>query len=158
MVKEIKRNSSIELLKVLAIILIIVNHCVQTIGTLDNDYVQAAFGIDIVHSSSTLSVVVLSFLRYFGGIGNSVFFIASFWFLVDNNNVRIKKVISLWLDVFLVSILILVVSSFFYQYPPILIIRSCFPTLFNNNWFITCYLLIYLAHPGLNMIINELVN
>jgi len=36
------------------------------------------------------------------------------------------------------------------------IIRSIFPTIFLNNWFITAYLLLYLLHPLFNIIIEKL--
>lgn len=36
------------------------------------------------------------------------------------------------------------------------VIKQLFPITFANNWYITCYLLLYAIHPTLNMIINQL--
>lgn len=37
-----------------------------------------------------------------------------------------------------------------------LLLKSLFPTTFANNWYITCYLIFYLIHPYLNLIINQM--
>lgn len=37
-----------------------------------------------------------------------------------------------------------------------LTLQSIFPTIFGNNWYITCYILFYLIFPYLNIIINNL--
>lgn len=36
-----------------------------------------------------------------------------------------------------------------------ILIKSIFPTMFANNWYMTCYLLFYPIHPLLNRLINQ---
>lgn len=60
------------------------------------------------------------------------------------------------MDCFLISIVwmgLLLVLGF--RFPAETLIRQFFPTLFGNNWYITCYLLLYLIHPVLNLIIRQ---
>ena len=75
-----KRNSSIELLKVFAIIIIIISHSVPYGASYSN---YDGF-IDINVASSNINVVLLAIIRYFGQIGNAIFIICSSWFLVDS--------------------------------------------------------------------------
>ena len=37
-----------------------------------------------------------------------------------------------------------------------LVTKCFFPTLYSNNWFTTCYILLYMNHPYLNIIINNI--
>ena len=35
------------------------------------------------------------------------------------------------------------------------VIKSFFPTTFANNWFITCYLMLYAIHPAINLALEK---
>ena len=155
----INRESSIELLKIIAIFVIIVSHVVQALGTdygsnTYNDYV-----IVLENSSTDITTLILNLLRYFGGIGNNIFFICTAWFMIDREPRSKKKILSLILDVWAISVIMLIfvfslrkgdIDGKLYC-----IISSLFPVTFGNNWYISCYILFCLVHPYLNLIIRN---
>lgn len=147
---NLERASSIELLKILAILLIVISHVVQTLGDLGAD-----FGINLAANTWDFQSLTLSALRYSGCLGNTVFFICSAWFLLDSKGFKPKKFFQMLLDIWLVSVLILVVVFFLKSGNLHVkeIIKSFFPTFFANNWYMTSYLLFYAFHPYLNKII-----
>lgn len=141
------RNSSIEAAKVAAIIMIVISHCVP----LDSgDF----FGI--ANATRDMDVFFSLLCRNLGQIGNDIFLISSVWFLTECDEIRSKKILSIMMDCFLISLtwmgLFLVMG---YRFPAQVLIRQFFPVLFGNNWYITCYLLLYLIHPVLNIIIRQ---
>lgn len=143
-----KRNSSIELLKVFAIILIIINHCVQTVQIVNN--------IEGV-ASNILNLIILNILRISGQIGNVIFIICSSYYLLDSNKIKLNKLITIILDTFIISIIWLI--PFLFINIPISttdIIKQFAPITFKNNWFISCYIIIYLIHPLINIICDKL--
>ena len=153
-----RRNSSIELLKVVGIILIVISHVVQTLHS-NNDYVIANdYILDISMATRNIQQLILTILRYSGVLGNSIFFICSAWFLLDNDKVDKKKILHMLIDVWVISITILIavytIRSGNLEIK--LIIQQILPTTFENNWYITCYLLFYPLHPFLNWLIKSM--
>ena len=60
-------------------------------------------------------------------------------------------------DIWVISIICLVVVSICQgSFRGSLIIRSLFPTAFSNNWYLTCYILFFVIHPFLNMVIEKM--
>lgn len=152
-----KRNSNIEFLKILAIVLIVINHSVQTVTILNPAEDYLATGLTLTCASERMDFLILVLFRHFGAIGNGIFAVASFYFLCTNNQTRINKVVSFILDCWLISVLILVLTFVFAKgCEPELILKSLLPLTFNNNWYITCYLMIYLCHDVLNTLIDNL--
>ena len=153
-----ERQSGLELLKILAIILIIISHTINTIGTNTNIYAntsKAFFNINL--TSNNLEVIFLMIIKYFANAGNFIFMICTAWFLLDSYKTKKNKVLNLILDVFFISILFLVIlSASGINIEKKLILKSIFPTIFANNWYITCYILIYMIHPLLNIIIEKI--
>ena len=62
--------------------------------------------IDISKASASGVNMALLVLRTFGVFGNSIFFISSAWFLLNNDRVKAKKELKLFLDVWTISVLI----------------------------------------------------
>ena len=105
-----ERNSSIEILKIIAIVLIITNHAIQTLGANGNLYVPfEGYGIDLNGVTSNIQFLIISMMRYSGIIGNTVFFVCSAWFLLDNATVSKKKILLLLADMWFISFIILVI-------------------------------------------------
>jgi surface polysaccharide O-acyltransferase-like enzyme len=146
-----KRNSSIELLKIIGMVLIAINHSVPIYGD------QNSIAYVNLSSTTNFSTLILILLKSFGHLGNLIFIICSIWFLSDSNKTNIEKIIALITDTFIISILwfipIIVLKI---PISDMDIIKELFPTTFSNNWFITCYILLYAIHPLLNKIINGL--
>lgn len=153
-----RRNSSIELLKIAGIILIVISHVVQTLHS-NNDYVIANdYILDISTATTNIQQLILTILRYSGALGNSIFFICSAWFLLDNDKVDKKKILHMLMNVWVISITILIAVYIIRggNLQIKLIIKQILPTTFENNWYITCYLLFYPLHPFLNRLIKNM--
>lgn len=144
----LKRNSGVELLRILSMFLIVLAHITQTASDLPS------VPIDVATASHQLSHFVLSMFYMFGAWGNIIFFIISAWFLLDSKEVKCKKLIYLVIEVWVLSVSILACFLLFFNRLPLTIIVKCFfPTLFANNWFVTAYILFYSFHTILNSII-----
>lgn len=153
-----RRNSSIELLKIVGIILIVISHVVQTLHS-NNDYViENDYILDISTATTNIQQLILTILRYSGSLGNSIFFICSAWFLLDNDKVDKKKILHMLMNVWVISITILIAVYIIRggNLQIKLIIKQILPTTFENNWYITCYLLFYPLHPFLNRLIKSM--
>lgn len=151
------RDSNIELLKILAILLIIISHWCQTLsGGEETGNVPVLCAINLSLATTNIKYLFLSFCRYFGSIGNTLFFVCSAWFLIDSDTNKKQKVLSMLLDVWLVSALILFTVSFDIdvELHGSMILKCLLPTTFSNNWYITAYIIFYLIYPALNKLIN----
>ncbi len=141
------RNSSIELLKIFAIFFIVIRHITQTLG----------HDVNLREATPDIQQLTLSLFSYLGVLGNSLFFIASAWFLLDSDKWSKKKELSLATDVWIVSIIILAVMLIAQvNIGGMHVVMSLFPNTFANNWYLTCYLLFYPLHVFLNRIIKHI--
>lgn len=147
-----QRNSGIELLKIIGILLIIISHSVGTLYYLEEHNIKNIF--NLMFATINPEIFSLKIFLKFGTIGNIIFFTSSAYFLCDSKGLNVKKVINMLIDVWLISIInlgVFVVLNEKLSFE--LIIKSIFPTTFGNNWYITCYLLVFMIHPFLNIII-----
>lgn len=152
------RNSSIELLKLFAILLIVTSHVVQTLGTKGNQYISFSdYYIDTAMVTSNYQYLIISMLRYSGNLGNTIFFLCSAWFFLDDTKAYKKKVFIMLADIWVISIICMVIVSICVgDFRGSLILRSLFPTSFSNNWYLTCYIIFFVIHPFLNMVIEKM--
>lgn len=152
------RISSVELLKIIAIILIILSHIVQTFSP-DNIFTPYKdFMMDLSYATTNTQFFILSLFRTFGALGNTIFFVCSAWFLLENDTMKPKKIFRLIFEIWVVSVIILLITLCNQSIPIDTknIIRSFVPTISNNNWYLTCYILFYAVHPFLNQIIKTM--
>lgn len=154
-----ERDSSIELMRIVAMVAIVVSHVTQSllpsgggISALDPSYC-----IDFRIASADPGSWLLVFLRTLGAWGNTIFVIVSAWFLCLNDRVRLNRVVKLVLDVLVISLVVLALAVLFGVRPGAKDIVKClFPTTFANNWFVTCYILLYAIHPALNWVFKRM--
>ncbi|WP_442866656.1 acyltransferase family protein [Allofournierella sp. CML151] len=153
-----KRNSSIEFIKVISIVLIIISHVIQTLGTNNPNIPYSDYVIDISNATSNIQYLLLALLRNFGPLGNSIFFVCSAWFLLESKRSSNKKILQMILDVWVISVLLFIIvydmrnGNLGIE----MIIKQFFPTTFSNNWYITCYLIFYALHPFINIVIYRI--
>ena len=150
------RDSGIELLKIFAIFVIVINHTVQSLTNEAYNIPNNGFVIDISRATTNIQCILLQIFRHFGVLGNSVFFICSAWFLLKSKNWNKKKWLFMVIEIWVVSIVIFIIT-YIILHGNIsigIVISSLFPTTFGNNWYMTCYLLFYPIHPILNSIVN----
>lgn len=153
-----KRDSGIEFLKISAVILIIISHVVQTVGT-PNSYVPFQdYVISLDTATQNVQRLIMTMLRYSGVLGNSIFFSCSAWFLLDSERSNKRKILKMFLDIWIVSIISLVAGLFIYKgnIGKGIIMFLLMPNILASNWYTTCYLLFYMLHPFLNKLINQM--
>ena len=149
--RNASRNSSIELLKILAMFCIVVFHVNMSLGVS-----QIIPPYHSTHEALQPVNLTLQTISYFGVIGNVIFWVCSCWFLVSDSRMSVRKVFFTMADVWVISMLVFMISACFIGLSSLkgAVINSVFPTLLSNNWYITCYLILYALHPLLNKIIN----
>ena len=153
--RQTDRHSGIELLKIIAIFLIVISHVTQTLGSKSFDVSYQDYVILLGNATLDIQEIILMLLRQTGALGNTIFFACSAWFLVGKTNSTSKKAFSLLSTVWSISILILCFYLAFY--PSCLtvkvLIKQFFPTTFANNWYMTCYIIFLFIYPWLNKMI-----
>lgn len=152
---ENKRNSSIELLKIIAIIIIIISHSVP-FGAYEN-YTSY---LNLNVSTVSIQNLILSIFRHFGSLGNCIFIVCSCYFLIDSEKIKPKKIIKLIVDTTIISILIMIFFKFVLNidggFSLASIVKMILPVLFSSYWFITAYIIVYAITPLLNNGIRSL--
>ena len=152
------RKSGIELIKIIAIFLIIISHVTQTLCT-EKYFNNLHFsdGYYILTATTDISVFSLVLLRYLGALGNLIFVISSSYFLSDIKKSNKKKAIKIGINTIIISLIFLAIYLLNNMgLSKNDIIKSIFPLTYQSNWFITVYLLFYLTVPYLNIIIEKL--
>lgn len=152
------RDSGIELLKIFAIFIIVISHTVQTL-TSENIYVSySGYVINISNATMNIQRILLQIFFHFGVLGNSIFFMCSAWFLLKSSSWNKKKWFYMIIEIWTVSIIILIITYIALHggISRKIIVNSLFPSIFGNNWYMTCYLLFYPIHSILNDVINRM--
>lgn len=148
--KKIKRNSSIELLKIIAMILIVFSH------------ISSSLVKFIDYDNNGMESIIIWIFRNVGNIGNTIFIICSSWFLLDINSsdkeFKPNKAINILLDSCLVSIIIYVICVILKLVDTdiITVLSNIFPDVFRNVWFVPCYVIFYSITPLLSYSIKSL--
>ena len=147
-VRKKMRQSNIELLRILALLMIISCHFATHGGF--------TFGIGKI----TIPHIWWNILELGGGCGTNIFMMITGYFLVKNTETTPKtnKAILLWLQVFFYSVML-----FFLAFPLgygdtsiKTILRSILPISFEAWWFASVYFVIYLLHPFINLALNAM--
>lgn len=150
-----ERNSSVEVLKLAAIVFIVLLHAMPTPSVYSMDF--TAHYIDPNECVTDIQRLVILFLRYPGQVGNLIFLTSSAWFLLDSDRVDPKKAVRIMADTFTVSVLFLIgFLAAGYRFSLGECAAQFMPVWMNANWYITCYLLLYLIHPMLNAAVRAM--
>lgn len=152
-----ERNSGIELLKIIAIFLIVLNHCIQSLCEVNPFIAATGYVIDI--NSSTVSFVnlFLAILRSSGCVGNDIFVVCSAWFLLESKKSDKRKAAFMIADIWVISVIFYVITLILgADIGREAALKQFFPTANGHNWFLTCYLLFFLLHPLLNRLIEAM--
>ena len=145
-----KRNSSIELLRILMILLIVFHHFC---------YHGVEERIDIFSQGLSINRTIVEFLHFGGIVANNVFAIITGYFLIekfDDNLVKIKHIIILFCGyiTFINLVLFIVTRTSIFAIKDF--IYSELSVLTGGNWFINCYIILMLVSPFINMGIKHL--
>ena len=146
-----QRSSGIELLKIFAIIIIVLSHAIP----LSNDSLYP-YTMNLNMATASIQRLIIIFIKYGGQIGNAIFIICSSWFLLDNDIVKTRKILYMIFEYSLINIAFLIIFMFSdYKLSINDIIKCSIPILTQINWFIPCYIMLYMAHPYLNCVIKN---
>ncbi len=149
---EIARNSSIELLKIIAIIFVVLSHSIPA-DAIYSSAININYGLNF-------QIFVLQNIVNLGQIANCIFLVCSAWFLVDSKKAKGEKVATLFGDVFFEGIVTMIIAYIVgYRFSIKYTIKQLIPVIYDDAiWFVSCYILLYIVHPFLNIIIDKLDN
>lgn len=138
------RNSNIEILRIIAIFMIIIHHCCwNNFHTINQWYDNQWINI----------------LNIGGKLGVDIFFIISGYFMYKSK-LSIKRLIKLEAQVLFYSLIGLVIFEIYKGNNTGLgfkdIIKYIFPTLYNVNWFFTAYIILMIFSKYINKIVDSL--
>ena len=142
------RNSSIELLRIIAMIMIVFYHFA----------VHGGFQWDA--SAVPLTRFWYNFIIMGGKIGVDIFVIISGYYLINNNNACLKldKIVKFVGQVFFYSMVIYLVFVLtgLHDIGINSLIKAMFPLTFSQWWFASTYFVLFLLHPFLNRLLIKL--
>lgn len=142
-----KRVSKFELMRIIAMFLIVLHHSIVH-GVLDNKE-----QVILAHPTNAAISLILAMG---GKIGVFIFVLITGYFMI-NSHISVKKVIKLWLPIFFWSVLLFFVfSSWQHDLSLKSCIKSIFPIIFNQYWFMTVYFFMYCLIPFLNVVVKAI--
>lgn len=143
-VKKPKRNSNLELLRIIAMLMIVAHHF-------------EVYGVGF-STGQTLTDYYNSIFISFGKVGVVLFMMISAWFLCDKK-VKKSRIISVWLKTLIYSATIGFIIKLF---APSLIpagkrlLFNFLPISTCHYWFVTAYIFVLVISPVLNMVVEKL--
>ena len=143
---EVKRNYSLDLLKTISIVFVIILH-----------YNNGSMGGLLSNTQpGTSNYFIARFTEILTIIACNLFVIISGYFLCKSNKIKIRKIVDIVILLFFYGIVIYAVSIFtglaiFNKKT----LKLMFLTI-DNRWFINIYLLLYILHPYINKIISNI--
>ena len=144
------RNSNIELLRIISMLLIIQSHFAfhGYLSICGGDYANLENGIKE------------GFLRMIttGNIGNAIFMIITGFFLYTSRKLSLLRLTKFVVQVFTYSTVCYLIYAFIYNNGEIgvrALIEALTPLSHTVYWYFTAYILIYLFHPFINLVINN---
>ena len=141
------RNSRLELLRILSILLIICWHITTQFGERGG----------VLASRFSAYHVFAIVIGSWGQLGVDLFIIISIHFLRRKNCFRMVKLIDLAFETAFYGIVgILLCTSLDISLSLTQVIKSIFSLFFGKYWFITSYCLLYISSPLLNGVINSI--
>ena len=145
-----KRDSNIELLRVVSILMIIASHCIQHGG---------AGNFELYKSDLSINYIINVLFGSWAQVGVAVFVIITSWYM-EQKQINYTKIIKLVLQTWTTCILITAIVYGLGLKPISLkIIAMEFITPFYEQyWFISTYIMFYLLIPVLQIVIKKLGN
>ena len=143
------RQSNVELLRILAM-LIIIGHHFALHG-----------GLSGCTDVPFYNRIWIQFLLLGGKLGVSIFILISGYFLIQSHGLKAARLLKLWLQVFTWSIICYgVYLALMHRYTgenQFLVsdfVKCFFPLIFQSWWFASTYFVLYLLSPFLNQLLN----
>ena len=142
----VARNSSYELLRIVAMMMIVFHHYVE-------------HGL-IGGGGVSIPTLWCNFISIGGKIGYNIFVLISGYFLVadDSPTPNLRKLLKLWLQVIFYSLSLFLIAVVFGLTPLTFktVIKAMMPITFSTWGFASVYFVLYLLHPFINVFIKAL--
>ncbi len=153
-----RRNSAIELLRIVAMLSIIAFH-----GHLHfwSDKLKLPQISDVfINNMFNYNILFSYFVGWGGTLGNALFILITGYFMI-NRKVNLQKLILLLTTMLFYSWLIFIIVYFFmpqiYETVTIKeILKGIAPILFAENWFVSCYIMFFCFVPYINRFLNSI--
>ncbi|MGF7012209.1 surface polysaccharide O-acyltransferase-like enzyme [Lachnospiraceae bacterium PF1-22] len=144
--KSKSRQSSIELLRIVAMIMIIAHH------------LSVHSGFDFSSEPLSLNHFWILLLEMGGKIGVNIFILISGYFLITTTSLKIDKVLKLWMQIFTYSFFIFFIFLILGSTPFNLkeLITNLLPITFSQWWFASTYFVLYIISPYINRLLLSL--
>ena len=143
MEKTVVRQSNIELLRIVAIFLVMVAHCKIWLGgglpDLSEGMTAMFLGKHIIAALASICVVL--------------FVLISGYFSIKPN---LKSIVNLWTQIFFIYICLVVIQSIKTGEVNVKSLITCFLPFSYGNWFVKAYLVLMLLSPALNLLADKL--
>ncbi len=140
------RNSNFEILRILAMIMIVAHHF-----TVHGGFKYTAMDMSFNH-------LFIEFIKLGGKIGVNIFILISGYFMITAKSIKLNKILKLWFQIFLYSILFYLAFTIIghYKFNIFDFLQNCLPIIYGNYWFASVYFLLYLSSPFINKFANGL--
>lgn len=146
--KIINRNTSIELLRIISMIMIMFHHFAYH-GNFELNFNEV-----------TLPHLWYDFILMGGKVGVDIFVLISGYFLIENTEklFQPKKLLKFWGQVVFYSIMTYLLSVMLRlnAFEIKQLIKVCLPITYPGWWFASTYFMLYLIHPFLNKLLHGL--
>lgn len=146
--KIINRNTSIELLRIISMIMIMFHHFAYH-GNFEWNFNEV-----------TLPHLWYDFILMGGKVGVDIFVLISGYFLIENTEklFQSKKLLKFWGQVVFYSIMTYLLSVMLRlnAFEIKQLIKVCLPITYPGWWFASTYFMLYLIHPFLNKLLHGL--
>lgn len=140
-----ERNSNFELLRIIAMFMIIIHHLAY--------HSQFNFQYDEL----TFNRLWIQFIQIGGEVGVNVFVLITGYFML-NHNFKIEKVLKLWFEILFYSIVIYVLMCLIGKetFTIVGLVSSFMPISREKWWFASAYIILYILSPYINVLIKNM--
>lgn len=134
------RKSNIELLRILAMIMIVAHH------------VAVHSGFEFSSNMVTINKLWILFIQMGGKIGVDIFVLISGYFMISSKSLKLNKVIKLWIQIFGYSAILFLIDIFLLgdSFSVRGLITGLLPITYSKWWFASTYFVMFLLSPYLN--------
>ncbi|MDR3245498.1 MAG: acyltransferase [Prevotellaceae bacterium] len=142
-----KRESNIELLRIVAMFMIVVHHyCVNSGLTQLFDY-----------NNITGNTLLVQFMSFGGKVGVNIFFIISGFFMINSSTFKWEKVVKIIFQILFYGIVVMAFLMFLgYSYSIKTIIEPLLMPFIHTSSFISAYLFVYILTSVINKMLKAI--
>lgn len=140
---RLNRNTSIELLRILALIMIVFYH------------MSIYSNVNLLSDGISINKLFFQFIQCCGKVGSNIFILISGFFCVKKSTFKLSKLLQLWCEVFFYSVILYVVFNYNNLFS-LNLIDALAPISSGMWWFMSCYFIIFLISPFLKKMLEKL--